>query len=118
MSYSATLPSPVRSRTRSAPLATLLAYLAELVPLDPEAQAHRVELHHVGDGGRVSIALQEELTGEDRDADHPTVPAVSAPAAHFDSVDHLTLESGDNTPRVTIFQGGFSEGGEYERTQS
>lgn len=48
-------------------LAALVAYLAELGPLDPEAQVHRVELHHAGDGDRVSIALQEELTAEDID---------------------------------------------------
>jgi hypothetical protein len=45
--------------------AALLAYLAELGPLEGDTEIYRVELHHAGDGDRVSIALQDELTPED-----------------------------------------------------
>ena len=43
----------------------LVAYLAELGPLDDATEVHRVELHHGGDGDRVQIALQDQLTTED-----------------------------------------------------
>jgi hypothetical protein len=46
-------------------LDALLAYLAELGPLDEDTQVHRIELHHAGDGDRVAIALQDELTPAD-----------------------------------------------------
>lgn len=46
----------------------LLAYLAELGPLDDATEVHRVELHHGGDGDRVAIALDDQLDAEDRAA--------------------------------------------------
>jgi hypothetical protein len=43
----------------------LVAYLAELGPLDDETQIYRVALHHGGDGDRVEIALADDLTADD-----------------------------------------------------
>ena len=43
----------------------LVAYLAELGPLDDDTEVYRVELHHGGDGDRVELALEEELSKED-----------------------------------------------------
>jgi hypothetical protein len=45
--------------------AELLTYLGELGPLDDETEIWRVELHHGGDGDRVELALETELTAED-----------------------------------------------------
>ena len=63
---------PVRSITtddaRRAGFASrdeLVAYLDELGPLDADTPIHRVELHHGGDGDRVEIALQADLTREE-----------------------------------------------------
>lgn len=44
---------------------TLVRYLAELGPLDDDTDVYRVVLHHGGDGDRVEIALEAELTPED-----------------------------------------------------
>ncbi|MDB4945007.1 MAG: hypothetical protein JWP97_4541 [Labilithrix sp.] len=46
----------------------LLAYLTELGPLEDDAPVHRVELRHVGDGDRVAIALEDDLTPDDVEA--------------------------------------------------
>ena len=43
----------------------LIAYLAELGPLDDSTEVYRVELHHGGDGDRVGLALEDALTPED-----------------------------------------------------
>jgi hypothetical protein len=43
----------------------LIAYLAELGPLDAATEIHRVELRHGGDGDRVPIALDDKLTPEE-----------------------------------------------------
>jgi len=43
----------------------LVAYLAELGPLDASTPVYRVELHHGGDGDRVEIALADKLTADD-----------------------------------------------------
>jgi hypothetical protein len=43
----------------------LVAYLAELGPLDDGTELYRVVLHHGGDGDRVELALAAELTPED-----------------------------------------------------
>jgi hypothetical protein len=43
----------------------LVAYLAELGPLDDGTELYRVALHHGGDGDRVELALAAELTPED-----------------------------------------------------
>jgi len=42
-----------------------VAYLAELGPLDDTTEVYRVELHHGGDGDRVELALEAELTDAD-----------------------------------------------------
>jgi len=47
---------------------TLVAYLAELGPLDDDTHVHRVVLHHGGDGDRVEIALVDDLAAEDVEA--------------------------------------------------
>jgi hypothetical protein len=46
----------------------LLAYLAELGPLDDDTPIYRVELHHGGDGDRVQLALEAELSANDVEA--------------------------------------------------
>lgn len=43
----------------------LLAYLAELGPLDDATPVYRVELHHGGDGDRVELALADQLGPDD-----------------------------------------------------
>ena len=47
--------------------AELLAFLAELGPLDASTRVWRVALHHGGDGDRVEIALDDQLGREDID---------------------------------------------------
>ena len=48
-----------------ASLEELLAYLGELGPLDDATPVFRVALHHGGDGDRVPLALEDQLTAED-----------------------------------------------------
>ena len=55
----------------------LVAYLAELGPLDDATELWRVALHHGGDGDRVELALEAEL-----DAD--AVAAIRAKLATLD----------------------------------
>jgi hypothetical protein len=43
----------------------LVAYLAELGPVEPSTEVYRVALHHGGDGDRVELALASELSAED-----------------------------------------------------
>jgi hypothetical protein len=43
----------------------LIGYLEELGDLDGNTDVYRVELHHGGDGDRVELALQDELSPED-----------------------------------------------------
>lgn len=43
----------------------LVAYLGELGPLDDDTDVYRVVLHHGGDGDRVEIALETDLTPDD-----------------------------------------------------
>ena len=43
----------------------LIAYLAELGPLDDDTTVHKVVLHHGGDGDRVELALEDDLTDDD-----------------------------------------------------
>ncbi|HEU4616255.1 MAG TPA: ASCH domain-containing protein [Kofleriaceae bacterium] len=43
----------------------LRAYLEELGPLADDDELWRVELHHGGDGDRVELALEDQLTAED-----------------------------------------------------
>lgn len=56
------------TRAGFATRAALLAYLAELGPLDDSSPIYRVELHHGGDGDRVELALEASLTAADLDA--------------------------------------------------
>lgn len=64
----------------------LVAYLGELGPLDDETPIHRVELHHGGDGDRVEIALQENLSRED-------VAVIEAKLAKMDSKKPWTMKT-------------------------
>src|SRR6185437_14502974 len=43
----------------------LVAYLAELGPLDDATPVYRVALHHGGDGDRVELALDDALSPDD-----------------------------------------------------
>ena len=43
----------------------LVAYLAELGPVDESTTVYRVELHHGGDGDRVELALEDKLSADD-----------------------------------------------------
>ncbi|MEO6771801.1 MAG: ASCH domain-containing protein [Kofleriaceae bacterium] len=45
--------------------AALVAYLAELGPLEAATEVYRVELHHGGDGDRVELALHDQLAAGD-----------------------------------------------------
>jgi hypothetical protein len=55
----------------------LVAYLAELGPLDGSTVVHRVVLHHGGDGDRVPLALEDSLSADD-------VKAIAAKLARMD----------------------------------
>ncbi len=44
---------------------TLVDYLGELGPLDDDTEVYRVVLHHGGDGDRVQLALENELSAEE-----------------------------------------------------
>jgi len=57
--------------------AELIAYLAELGPLDDGTAVYRVALHHGGDGDRVEIATQAAL-------DETEVAAITAKLARMD----------------------------------
>jgi len=52
-------------RAGFASVAELRAYLEQLGPLGDDAELWRVELHHGGDGDRVELALEAELSPED-----------------------------------------------------
>ena len=43
----------------------LRTYLAELGPLEDTTEVWRIELHHGGDGDRVGLALEDQLSAED-----------------------------------------------------
>ncbi len=45
--------------------AALVDYLGELGPLDDDTEVYRVVLHHGGDGDRVQLALENELSADD-----------------------------------------------------
>src|SRR6185369_3481160 len=55
----------------------LIAYLGELGPVDEGTEVYRVALHHGGDGDRVELALEDELTPDD-------VAAIRAKLARLD----------------------------------
>ena len=44
---------------------SLVAYLAELGPVEDGTDVYRVELHHGGDGDRVEVALETKLSADD-----------------------------------------------------
>ncbi len=48
--------------------AELVAHLAELGPIEADTQLYRVALHHGGDGDRVELALEADLTPADVEA--------------------------------------------------
>lgn len=63
---------PVRAITARDALAAgfasreaLVDYLRELGPLDDDTEIHRVVLHHGGDGDRVQLALEADLSADD-----------------------------------------------------
>jgi hypothetical protein len=55
----------------------LISYLGELGPLDDATEVYRVALHHGGDGDRVELALEDELTSDD-------IAAIRAKLARLD----------------------------------
>jgi hypothetical protein len=55
-------------RAGFATTAELRAYLEELGPLSDDDELWRVELHHGGDGDRVELALEDQLTADDVEA--------------------------------------------------
>ena len=64
----------------------LVAYLAELGPLDDTTELYRVELHHGGDGDRVELALAAELTRDD-------IVAIRAKLARLDRETRWTAKT-------------------------
>jgi hypothetical protein len=64
----------------------LVAYLAELGPLDDATPVFRVALHHAGDGDRVALALDAALSPDD-------VAAIRAKLARFDKGTPWTAET-------------------------
>ncbi len=80
--------------------ALLVAYLAELGPLDDATPLYRVDLHHGGDGDRVGLALEATLTEAD-------IAAIRAKLARFDreaAWTKRTLALIDKHPRVAASQ--------------
>jgi hypothetical protein len=76
--------------------AALVAYLAELGPLDDATPLYRLELHHGGDGDRVELALEAALTAAD-------VEAIGAKLARMDrgrAWTRATLALIERHPRV------------------
>jgi hypothetical protein len=66
--------------------AELLAYLAELGPLDDATPVFRVALHHGGDGDRVPLALLDQLSSDD-------VAAITAKLTKLDKPRKWTAET-------------------------
>jgi len=64
----------------------LVAYLAELGPLDASTLVFRVSLHHGGDGDRVPLALEESLSAED-------VKTIDAKLAKMDGTEPWTRQT-------------------------
>lgn len=79
-------------------LDALLTYMAGASdePLSPGTEVYRVDLHHGGDGDRVGVALEAELTRED-------VAAIAAKLAKLDAGGpwtKKTLAAIEASPRV------------------
>lgn len=64
----------------------LLAYLGELGPIDDESDIYRVELHHGGDGDRVQLALEDQLTPDD-------VATIRKKLARMDETELWTMQT-------------------------
>jgi hypothetical protein len=64
----------------------LIAYLAELGPVDEVTEVYRVALHHGGDGDRVELALDAALGPED-------VTAITAKLARLDRAGRWTART-------------------------
>jgi hypothetical protein len=78
----------------------LVAYLAELGPLDDATEIYRIELHHGGDGDRVELALADTLAPED-------VATITAKLARMDRDEawtKKTLAIIEKHPRVAASQ--------------
>jgi hypothetical protein len=76
--------------------ADLVAYLAELGPLEPATEVYRVVLHHGGDGDRVELALEDQIAADD-------VAAIRTRLARLDKAKpwtRRTLALIDKHPRV------------------
>lgn len=74
----------------------LVAYLAELGPLEDHTEIYRVEFHHGGDGDRVSIALETDL-------DEDAVATIKKKLARMDEKSpwtKKTLAIIDANPRI------------------
>ena len=86
----------------------LVAYLAELGPLDARTEVYRVALHHGGDGDRVELALEDELSAED-------VASIKAKLARMDedgAWTKKTLALIEKHPRVAASKLALKVGGE------
>ena len=84
------------SRAGFASREALIDYLAELGPLDDATKVYRVEIHHGGDGDRVPIALDDQLTREE-------VTQLREKVARLDAKTPWTMETFaliDREPRV------------------
>ena len=66
--------------------AELVAHLQELGELEPDTMLYRVELHHGGDGDRVELALEDQLT----DAD---IQAIRTKLAKMDAKEPWTADT-------------------------
>jgi hypothetical protein len=80
--------------------AELLAYLEELGPLRDDTEIWRVELHHGGDGDRVAIALEDDLSDDD-------VATIEEKLAKMDAKEpwtKKTLAVIEKNPRVAASQ--------------
>lgn len=64
----------------------LVDYLAGKAPLDEDTEVFRVVLHHAGDGDRVSVALEDDLSPED-------VTTITKKLARLDGDAPWTLET-------------------------
>jgi hypothetical protein len=64
----------------------LVSYLAELGPLDETTEVHRVELHHGGDGDRVELAMNADLTADD-------IATLDVKLARLDEAEPWTMET-------------------------
>jgi hypothetical protein len=75
---------------------TLVAYLAELGPVEDATPVYRVELHHGGDGDRVELALEDSLADD-------AIEAITDKLARMDKAQawtKQTLRIIDKHPRI------------------